>query len=74
MSFVLIIVASDETRPNRRPTNPSYYYQVPFPPPFTSQRGISSEMKASEVLCVFDKLEMMIGLKAPPTLRSWKAH
>lgn len=45
----------------------------PFPP-FTSQRGISSEMKASEVLCVFDKQEMMIGLKAPPTLRSWKAH
>lgn len=66
MSFVLI-TDSDETSPNRRPMNPFPFTTRSLFPPFTSQRGISSEMKASEVLCVFYKLEMMTGLKAPPT-------
>lgn len=73
MSFVLIIVDSDETVQ----TDVLQIHPITtrtLSPPFTSQRGISSEMKASDVLCVFDKLEMMIGLKAPPTLCSWKAR
>lgn len=51
MSFVLIIVASDETRPNRCPTNPSYYYQVPFPPFHVTKRHIIRNESFRSALC-----------------------